>query len=622
VSPTAGLLIFQTDNAPGFYYHTGNTWAAITPALPKGWLLTGNTATNPATHFIGTSDAQPLLLKVNNQKSGFIDFAVSAAGTSLGYQALLANTGTRNSAVGYQALFANTTGHQNTASGFHALYSNTTGYFNTASGALAMRANLTGQRNSAFGTASLASNTGGNYNTATGAYALFGNTTGIENSAFGVDALYVNSTGNYNAAFGSSVLRANTSSSNSGLGYFALHNNTAGNNNSAFGARSLHQNTIGLNNCAFGSDAGYRNTLGQRNSFLGKSAGYGNTIGNDNICIGYKAGYNNLAGNGNIFIGNSTAEFSLNGTENTIIGFSAGINAGSSVNNVIVGSQAGYGAGNNATFVGSSTGTTSSSYNNNTALGYGARVDASNKVRVGNTSVTSIGGQVGWSSYSDERIKKNIQDNVPGLAFIKHLRTVTYQVDVKKEDQLLGSTGKEEGWAGKYDIEKIKFTGFLAQQVEAAAKAINYEFSGIDNTGQIMGLRYAEFVVPLVKAVQELSADNEAKDARIEALENRLKRVEEILLLQKGDHFSLEGGYLQQNVPNPADRTTVIGYSVPESGEIKMYDVKGRLLKTYPVNKGKGQITISTQEFAAGSYIYTLFSNYNKVDTKRMVIAK
>ena len=49
-------------------------------------------------------------------------------------------------------------------------------------------------------------------------------------------------------------------------------------------------------------------------------------------------------------------------------------------------------------------------------------------------------------------------------------------------------------------------TGFVAQEVEALAKKLGYEFSGVDapqNEQSMYGLRYAEFVVPLVKAVQE-----------------------------------------------------------------------------------------------------------------------
>ncbi|MFZ1675632.1 MAG: hypothetical protein WAT91_00085 [Saprospiraceae bacterium] len=42
--------------------------------------------------------------------------------------------------------------------------------------------------------------------------------------------------------------------------------------------------------------------------------------------------------------------------------------------------------------------------------------------------------------------------------------------------------------------------------MEDAASQINFDFSGIDapqHPNDIYGLRYAEFVVPLVKAVQE-----------------------------------------------------------------------------------------------------------------------
>jgi len=63
------------------------------------------------------------------------------------------------------------------------------------------------------------------------------------------------------------------------------------------------------------------------------------------------------------------------------------------------------------------------------------------------------------------------------------------------------------------------YTGFVAQEVEQAAKELNYEFSGVDapkNENDVYGLRYAEFVVPLVKAVQELHAENTqlARDLR------------------------------------------------------------------------------------------------------------
>ncbi len=69
-------------------------------------------------------------------------------------------------------------------------------------------------------------------------------------------------------------------------------------------------------------------------------------------------------------------------------------------------------------------------------------------------------------------------------------------------------TGNKEtpDFSGKNDIEKIKFSGFIAQEVEKAAEDAGYNFSGVaipKISTELYTLRYAEFVVPLVKAVQE-----------------------------------------------------------------------------------------------------------------------
>ncbi len=54
--------------------------------------------------------------------------------------------------------------------------------------------------------------------------------------------------------------------------------------------------------------------------------------------------------------------------------------------------------------------------------------------------------------------------------------------------------------------EAISYTGFIAQEVEEAARKTEYNFSGVHkptNEKDNYALSYAEFVVPLVKAVQE-----------------------------------------------------------------------------------------------------------------------
>ena len=143
--------------------------------------------------------------------------------TALGDSALINNIGVSNTAVGWQALYMNTSGGGNTASGVDALVSNTTGNVNTAIGENAMSANTTGNVNTAMGFQALGFNTSGNENTAIGESALLTNGNGQENTGIGGFALESNRTGNHNVA----------------LGYFAGRNSTTGSGNVYIGARMV-----------------------------------------------------------------------------------------------------------------------------------------------------------------------------------------------------------------------------------------------------------------------------------------------------------------------------------------------------------------------------------------------
>ena len=89
--------------------------------------------------------------------------------TAIGYNAMTANTEGYNSvAVGYGALAANTTGANNVAIGNNALVTNTEGYNSLAIGINALRENTTGYANTAVGPNALRENTEGYINTAIG----------------------------------------------------------------------------------------------------------------------------------------------------------------------------------------------------------------------------------------------------------------------------------------------------------------------------------------------------------------------------------------------------------------------------------------------------------------------
>jgi carbonic anhydrase/acetyltransferase-like protein (isoleucine patch superfamily) len=218
------------------------------------------------------------------------------------------------------------------------------------------------------------------------------------------------------------------------------------------------------------------------------------------------------------------------------------------------------------TAVGHTSNVLSNNLTNTTMVGFSARGTASNQVRIGNNSVTSIGGFANWSNISDGRVKKNIKQNVPGLAFINKLKPITYNLDLDVSDKIIQNTPennkiRSEGTpqpalAARQAKQQIVYTGFIAQDVEKAAKELNYDFSGVDapkNEKDLYALRYAEFVVPLVKAVQELSKLNDEKDARIDDLQ---KQINELKAMVHGNITSTavdqqSTASLEQNVLRP-----------------------------------------------------------------------
>jgi len=268
---------------------------------------------------------------------------------------------------------------------------------------------------------------------------------------------------------------------------------------------------------------------------------------------------------------------------------------------------------------------------------------------LGNISVTSVWAAGPHVIYSDGRFKTNIKDDVPGLAFINELKPVTYRYNIKglnaklKQLATVNKKHPDDMRTGaripetiidpreNADIEtkeKKLYTGFVAQQVEEAAKKVNYEFSGVfapQNDQGLYGLSYADFVVPLVKAVQELSVKNFEKDKQINDLQSQVNELKSLVLKMGNTTASSSpaSGYLKQNVPNPAGTNTLINYYLPANttrAAISISDSKGRRVKIYNATEGEGQVNIRRGDLAAGTYTYTLIADGNVIETRKMIL--
>lgn len=157
--------------------------------LSTKWSTIGNTLpTDGTTYFLGSSNNQPLLFKVNKLWAGELN--PSTTNTSFGVYAGQNNSDPfgHNSAYGVGALNANNTGTDNTAIGYAALNKNTTGINNTAVGQNALLNNSTANSNTAVGQESLKNNTTGKNNTGIGYNTLINNATTDNNTAIGYNA--------------------------------------------------------------------------------------------------------------------------------------------------------------------------------------------------------------------------------------------------------------------------------------------------------------------------------------------------------------------------------------------------------------------------------------------------
>lgn len=451
-----------------------------------------------------------------------------------------------NIGIGQKILRSNLTGDGNIGVGFLSLYYNTIGSNNIAIGSGALLA-ATNSENIAIGSSALM-NYSGSGNLAIGYNALKNNISGygcvaigyeaalnniqIQSTAVGDQALRNNTTGWKNIAFGSNALKSNTSGeANTAIGYYALANGSLNSYNTAVGSNALSNNTTGDNNTAVGSGCHWLNTTGHDNTSIGYLAAYNNISGNNNTAIGVSALYDNQNGNNNIAIGGNAIYNNVGGLSNIGIGIQAVFTNTNGEGNIGVGTSALFqNTGSFNTAIGHSVHSGNDDYWHAIAIGATSTNTASFQARIGNSSISSIGGFANWSNVSDGRFKKNIKENVPGLSFIKKLRPVTYNLDVDGINTMLNIPDSVSSHPVLKEAFSIKSntvqTGFIAQEVEASAKEMGYDFSGIDKDEiGLYGLRYAEFTVPLVKSVQELSQENFELKEEIKSISQNLAKL-------------------------------------------------------------------------------------------------
>lgn len=505
VNPNTGNLIYVTENST-MYQYDGANWIA-TGGSSNSWNITGNSGINSLNNFIGTLDNNDLSIRTNN----ILRLTLKTGGTN-DFKLLFPKivffpaSGLSNSAVigidGTQGRLRITAGDDDTFD--NSLGASVDLHGNNAQNGFEGRLDLvagggasgTEQGINFYTTNNLRATILGNGN--------FGINTNNPTSRFHINGSgfrYVDGNqGNGRVLTSDANGNASWQNSSSGgtSGWSLTGNNISGtdflgtSNNQPIRFRANNSEVARLE--TRGSI-----TLTSQSYFIGTVSNGQSSTGNNNIGIGTNVLTNLTAGQSNVVIGGYSGNGFTEAFGNTVHGSYAMPNLTTGFSNTALGFSA-YPDG---------------SYNNSTAIGAYASVSASNQVQIGDVSVSTIGGQVAWSSPSDKRFKENIKDNVVGLDFIMNLKPISFNFNVKKLDSFQ-KNGRGDIIAKDTNIfhlerdyqklNNINHIGFLAQEVEALADSLNFDFHGVDKPENAKGfykLRYAEFVVPLVKAMQE-----------------------------------------------------------------------------------------------------------------------
>ncbi len=283
--------------------------------------------------------------------------------------------------------------------------------------------------------------------------------TGSSNTSLGSLSMMA-AAGGSNTGVGVAALRDNTGSSNTAVGNYSMRCNSSGNNNASLGNSAMRANTTGGCNTAVGDIALEFNTTGTRNTALGRYALGKSTTGSCNIAVGWYAQCSICAGiNNTIVIGASAQTSSTTG--HTVWG--------NTLNNVC------------------------------------------------NCIYTA------WSTVSDCRDKTNVKSlgSKYGLALIKKLRPVAFNWDHRDTyvRQCKYEYGQKDG-----NLASVKeHYGLIAQELKSAIDELDVRFDGLghDDEKDAYRLTYEELIAPIIKAIQELVAENEEIKGRLEILENK-----------------------------------------------------------------------------------------------------
>ena len=133
-------------------------------------------------------------------------------------------------------------------------------------------------------------------------------------------------------------------------------------------------------------------------------------------------------------------------------------------------------------------------------------------------------------------------------------------------------------------------------------------------------VNYTQLVPILVQAITELKTElDDLKEAVASSGTRKVNAATNIATntLDEGR------GSISQNTPNPFTGQSTVRVSVPDDASDAYIDIltlNGASVKRIPVSNGLSEVSLSSFEFAPGTYLYTLVVNGKVSETRRMIV--
>lgn len=224
---------------------------------------------------------------------------------------------------------------------------------------------------------------------------------------------------------------------------------------------------------------------------------------------------------------------------------------------------------------------------------------------------------------SDRRLKKEIKSIENSLSIISKLNPVNYKFNVEANPDINLPAVKQYGFISQ-EIQEI-----MPELTKVAVHPAKYDKETgkeIYPSKEILSLNYNGFIAILAKGIQEQQKMIEDQSKEIADLKKQMNAQN-----QTGNatginqlNSAADGFTLDQNIPNPFSSETVIKYTLPQeikTASLIVYDLSGKQLTSFPLEKTSTSITITSEKLAAGIYIYSVMADGKIMNSKRMIVA-